>query len=34
MNISSKVESFTADDADAVLNGTPAESLVNLSGND
>jgi hypothetical protein len=28
MNISSKVETFTADDAAAVLNGTPPEALV------
>jgi hypothetical protein len=31
MNISAKVEQFTAEDAAAVLNGeTPAGSLVNL----
>jgi hypothetical protein len=34
MNISAKVESFTAEDAAAVLNGTPAEPLINISGND
>jgi hypothetical protein len=34
MNISSKVESFTAEEAEAVVNGVPAESLVNISGND
>jgi hypothetical protein len=28
MNISSKVETFTADDAAAVLNGTAQEALV------
>src|SRR5690242_6847184 len=30
MNISAKVETFTAEDAAAVLNGTPPETLVNL----
>jgi len=34
MNISAKVESFTAEDAAAVLNGAPGEPLVNISGND
>jgi len=34
MNISAKVESFTAEDADAVLNGLPAESLVKIAGED
>jgi phosphomethylpyrimidine synthase len=34
MNISAKVETFTAADADAVLNGTAEESLVRISGND
>lgn len=34
MNISSKVEKFTAEEADAVLNGTPAENFVQISGND
>jgi phosphomethylpyrimidine synthase len=32
MNISAKVESFTAEDADAVLNGLPGESLVRIAG--
>jgi phosphomethylpyrimidine synthase len=30
MNISAKVESFTAEDAAAVLNSTSPESLVNI----
>src|SRR6476661_2344533 len=30
MNISAKVESFTAEEAAAVLNGTPEENLVNI----
>jgi len=34
MNISAKVESFTAEDAEAVLNGTAGEPLINISGND
>jgi hypothetical protein len=34
MNISAKVESFTAEDADAVLNGMPGESLVKIAGED
>ena len=34
MNISAKVEEFTAADAEAVLNGTAEENLVNISGND
>ena len=34
MNISAKVESFTAEDAAAVLSGTAAEPLINISGND
>jgi phosphomethylpyrimidine synthase len=34
MNISAKVESFTSEDAEAVLKGTGEESLVNISGND
>ena len=33
MNISSKVESFTAEEAEAVASGT-AETLVNIGGND
>src|SRR6516225_6525861 len=34
MNISSKVESFTAEEADAVVNGaSAAETLVNIAGN-
>ena len=32
MNISAKVESFTAEDADAVLNGQAGESLVKIAG--
>jgi len=34
MNISAKVEEFTAADAEAVLNGTAEEPLVQISGND
>jgi phosphomethylpyrimidine synthase len=34
MNISAKVEAFTAADAEAVLNGTPAAPIVQISGND
>jgi hypothetical protein len=42
MNISAKVETFTAEEAAAVVNGTPApvedsgagQALVNISGND
>lgn len=34
MNISSKVEGFTAEEAEAVVNGAPDGSLVNISGND
>jgi len=34
MNISAKVEAFTAEDAEAVLNGTAGESLIKISGND
>ena len=34
MNISAKVESFTAEEADAVLNGTAAAAIVQISGND
>jgi phosphomethylpyrimidine synthase len=35
MNISAKVEQFTAADAEAVLNGTaPEEQIVQISGND
>jgi hypothetical protein len=30
MNISAKVESFTAEDAEAVLNGTAAEPLIKI----
>jgi hypothetical protein len=33
MNISAKVESFTAEEAAAVVDGTAA-ALVNISGND
>jgi len=32
MNISAKVESFSAEDAEAVLNGLPGESLVRIAG--
>ncbi len=34
MNISAKVESFTAEDAAAVVNATEGQALVNISGND
>jgi phosphomethylpyrimidine synthase len=34
MNISAKVESFTAEDAEAVLNGAAPEPLIKISGND
>src|SRR5579872_2610203 len=34
MNISAKVESFTAEDAAAVVNGTAPENLVHISGDD
>src|SRR6476646_4833358 len=34
MNISAKVESFTAEEAAAVVDGTAAPSLVHISGND
>jgi phosphomethylpyrimidine synthase len=34
MNISAKVENFTAEEAAAVLNGTAEENLVQISGND
>jgi phosphomethylpyrimidine synthase len=34
MNISAKVESFTAEEANAVLEGSAAEPLVRISGND
>jgi len=34
MNISSKVEKFTAEEADAVVKGTVAENLLQISGND
>src|SRR5450432_3317762 len=34
MNISAKVESFTAEDAAAVVNGTAPESLVRIAGKD
>ncbi|PWU11616.1 MAG: thiamine biosynthesis protein ThiC [Terriglobia bacterium] len=34
MNISSKVEKFTAEEADAVVKGTAAEDLLQISGND
>jgi phosphomethylpyrimidine synthase len=34
MNISSKVESFTAEEAEAVIGGAASESLLNISGND
>jgi phosphomethylpyrimidine synthase len=34
MNISAKVEEFTAADAEAVLNGTAEAGLVQISGND
>src|SRR5437763_11343742 len=34
MNISAKVEAFTAEDAASVLEGTAGPALVNISGND
>jgi hypothetical protein len=34
MNISAKVESFTADEAAEEANGTAAERLVGISGDD
>ena len=34
MNISAKVEEFTAADAEAVLNGSAPEQIVQISGND
>jgi len=34
MNISSKVEKFTAEEADAVVNGTAPENIVQIAGND
>src|SRR2546423_1134952 len=34
MNISAKVEAFTAADAEPVLNGTAEEQIVQISGND
>jgi hypothetical protein len=34
MNISAKVESFTAEDAAAVVDGTAAEPFVQIAGND
>jgi phosphomethylpyrimidine synthase len=34
MNISAKVESFTAADAEAVLNSAPESAYVQISGND
>src|SRR2546425_793764 len=34
MNISAKVEAFTATEAEAVLNGTPPAAIVHISGND
>jgi hypothetical protein len=34
MNISAKVESFTPEEAEAVLNNTSAPALVQLSGAD
>jgi phosphomethylpyrimidine synthase len=34
MNISAKVETFTAEDAEAVLNEPAAEPLVHISGDD
>ena len=34
MNISAKVEAFTAEDAAAVVNGVAPESIVQISGND
>jgi phosphomethylpyrimidine synthase len=34
MNISAKVESFTAEEAAAVANGTAPAAIVQISGND
>jgi len=34
MNISAKVETFTPEDAEAVLNSAAPEPLVQISGND
>jgi phosphomethylpyrimidine synthase len=34
MNISAKVESFTAEEAEAVLNGAATEPLIRIAGND
>jgi phosphomethylpyrimidine synthase len=34
MNISAKVEAFTPEDAESVLNGTAPQAFVNISGND
>jgi phosphomethylpyrimidine synthase len=34
MNISAKVETFTAADAEAVLSAAPPPALVNIAGND
>jgi phosphomethylpyrimidine synthase len=34
MNISAKVESFTAEEAEAVANGTAVTELFQISGND
>jgi phosphomethylpyrimidine synthase len=34
MNISSKVEQFTAEEAEAVANGTPVDKMVQISGAD
>jgi len=34
MNISAKVESFTAEDAEAVVNGAQPEALVRIAGED
>ena len=34
MNISAKVETFTAEDAAAVVNGTAVEPIVQISGRD
>ena len=34
MNISPKVETFMAEEAAAVVNGTAGQAFVNISGND
>jgi hypothetical protein len=34
MNISAKVEAFTAEDAAAVVDGAAPEQIVRISGND